>query len=488
MKKLLYSLSFIALTVAMTTSCNSFLDQSPSTELPTDGAIVNIGDAKTALNGVYDAFQGNNANTSYYGAQMIYRPDVCGDMMQPGGVGKRSSGNYEMDYTGPASPNIWNVPYDAIRRCNNLIVAIDAGKVADGAAEDVSNIKGQALTLRALAHFDLARNYGKPYTADNGASLGVPIVLTPLLPADKPARSTVVQVYTQVIADLTAAIPMLKTDKSTGYINQAAAKALLARVYLYQGENQKAFDLAVDVITTGGYRLWTNEEYATVWDSDGTAEVMFELVNFDSNDWVDREAIGYLMQEVGYGDIILSKKAVNYFNSHPTDVRGQLRIASTIKTNIDKFGAEKVWLMKYPGRKGFNDVRVNNVPLLRLSETYLIAAEAAVKLGNQVDADKYLNAIVKRAMPEAADVVATLTTVLDQRAIELVGEGHRFFDLMRNNLTSDRSGENRWNYLFPNPLSEKFTQDYFRIILAIPQSELNANINIRGQQNPGYAN
>lgn len=268
-------------------------------------------------------------------------------------------------------------------------------------------------------------------------------------------------------------------------MNQPAAKALLARVYLYQGDNQKAFDTAVDVIDNGGYTLWTTDEYLTAWSAEGTAEVLFELVNYDTNDWVDRESIGYLMQEVGYGDIILSKKAVEYFNANPNDVRGQLRVASKVKTNIAKFGVEKVWLTKYPGRTGFNDVRVNNVPLLRLSETYLIAAEAGVKLG-KAEADTYLNAIVKRANPDAADVKATLDNVLSERAIELIGEGHRMFDLMRNNLPSDRTI--RWNYIFPAPESQVFTRDYFRVILAIPQAELNANANIKGQQNPGYSN
>lgn len=482
MKKILYSLTYIAITVSLTTSCNGFLDQLPSTEVPSDLAIENMNDAEVALNGVYDGFQEKEA---YYGAKMIYRPDVCGDMIQANGPGKRSSSDYEMNYTGPASPNIWDVPYNAIRRCNKLIAAIEGGKVKDGAEADVNDIKGQALTLRALAHFDLARNYGKTYTADNGASLGVPIILQPTLPADKPARSTVAEVYTQVIKDLTTAIPLLKTKKSKGYMNQPAAKALLARVYLYQGDNQKAFDTAVDVIDNGGYTLWTTDEYLTAWSAEGTAEVLFELVNYDTNDWVDRESIGYLMQEVGYGDIILSKKAVEYFNANPNDVRGQLRVASKVKTNIAKFGVEKVWLTKYPGRTGFNDVRVNNVPLLRLSETYLIAAEAGVKLG-KAEADTYLNAIVKRANPDAADVKATLDNVLSERAIELIGEGHRMFDLMRNNLPSDRTI--RWNYIFPAPESQVFTRDYFRVILAIPQAELNANANIKGQQNPGYSN
>lgn len=484
MKKILSSIIALSSVVMLTTGCQDFLDKTPSTALSTDIAITNIQDAQTALVGLYDGVQGSSSRISWYGAQQLYRPDVAGDLMCANGSGKRCSSSFELGYTAPASPNIWNIPYNVIRRANNIIKAIDDGKVTDGSPADVNHIKGQALTIRALAHFDLARNYGKPYTADNGASLAAPIVTEALLPDATPARNTVAEVYTQVIKDLKDAIGLMGTDKKPGYLNQQGAKALLARVYLYKGENQLAFDTAVDLIEKGKYSLWTNAQYAGAWAQQGTSEVIWEIVNFNSADWTDREGIAYLMDEAGYGDMILSKKACDYFNANPNDVRIEVTKASSIEANKKNYGTNRVWLLKYPSREGQTDIRVGNIVMLRLSEQYLIAAEAAIKLGDQPNADKYLNDIIKRANPDADDVTATLDNILWERGIELIGEGHRLYDLMRNNMESDRSG-NWANVLIPSLESVKFNRDYFRVLLAIPQSELNTNPSII--QNPGYA-
>ena len=119
-----------------------------------------------------------------------------------------------------------------------------------------------------------------------------------------------------------------------------------------------------------------------------------------------------------------------------------------------------------------------------LFRSYLIAAEAAIKLGDQPNADKYLNAVRQRAIPTASTITATLDNILWEKGIEFIGEGHRLYDLMRNNLESDRTDS--WSFLvYPNQQSIKFDRTYYRVILAIPQSELNVNINM--VQNPGYA-
>lgn len=485
MKKIIYSLIALSAVTITATSCKDFLDKEPTTSLSTELAITNLKDAQTALVGVYDGVQGNSGAVSWYGARQIYRADVAGDLMQANGAGKRCSADFEMNWTGVASPNIWDVPYNVIRRANNIIKAIEDGKIKDGTPAQINHIKGQALTVRALAHFDLARNYGLPYTADNGVSLATPIVTTPLLPDAQLPRNTVAEVYTQVIKDLTDAIALMNTSKNLGYLNQQGAKALLARVYLYKGDNQNAFNTAVDVINNGGYTLWTNAQYASAWANQGSSEVIWEIVNFSSADWTDREGIAYLMNENGYADIILSKKACNYFNANPNDVRNSIMTKSNVKVNIDNYGTNKVWLLKYPMRQGQSDIRIGNVIMLRLSEQYLIAAEAAIKLGNQANADKYLNDIIKRANPTAATVTATLENIIWERGIELIGEGHRMYDLMRNNMNSNRS--DRWaNSIIPNNESINFNRNYFRVRYAIPQNELNTNKNTT--QNPGYAN
>ena len=301
-----------------------------------------------------------------------------------------------------------------------------------------------------------------------------------------PARNTVAEMYEQIIKDLKEAVNLMYTDKVSGYLNQQGAKALLSRVYLYKGENKLAFDTAEDLINNGGYKLWANKaEYASAWSaSKGSSEVIWEIVNFNSQDWTDREGIAYLSKEKGYADFCLSKKASEYFEANPDDIRDTVLVASIYNANIKNYGKKKVWINKFPSRLGESDIRVGNSIVFRLSEQYLIAAEAAFKLGDQANADKYLNVIRKRALPKEPALTATLENIIWEKGIEFIGEGHRLYDLMRNGMECDRS--NKWDFLvYPNSQCVKFDRTFFRVILAIQQAELNVNPNM--VQNPGYA-
>lgn len=488
--KNIYKLLVAVILLYTATSCSGdWLDTSPSDGLPKEEAITNLNDASNALTGVYDRLQGNSTYSTYYGARMIYYGDVRGDDMQAAGTTKRTASSYQMTYTvNSGAPQIWEVPYMVIRRANSLIKAIDENSVKDATTEELDSIKGQALAIRALAHFDLARVYSKPYIVGGGSTLGIPIVLEPLSYDATPARNTLEEVYTQVISDLKESIQLMTPSKSTGYFNQWAAKALLARVYLYKGDNANAYSTATDIINNSSYRLWTNAEYPEVWSKAGTAEVLFEIVNASNDDWVDRESIGYLYAEDGYDDAIMTKKYVDMVESnYANDVRLTLMLKGLKTTN--PWGANKVYINKYPGREGTADIRINNISILRLSETYLIAAEAAAKLGDSANAAKYLNEIVKRGNPDATAVSpsqATVDRILEERRIEFVGEGHRFFDLLRNNKSIVRyeTDANQGWHLPLTQESRSFDVDYFRAILPIPAAEVSANPSI--QQNPGY--
>jgi len=119
----------------------------------------------------------------------------------------------------------------------------------------------------------------------------------------------------------------------------------------------------------------------------------------------------------------------------------------------------------------------------------LIAAEAAVKLNQSSVAAGYLNTIILRANPKATPETApTLDRVLAERRKELVGEGHRFFDLLRNGLPIVRyTSDLDQGFHYPlDAESRSFDVNYFRAILPIPKAEVDANPNIKGQQNPGY--
>lgn len=499
MKKIYKSIALVFAILSLSSCGNDWLDRKPADSIPSEEAINNYDYALNARTGMYDGIQGNSNSTSYYAARMFYYGDVRADDMQATTQGMRSSSCYEMRYSADDAPNMWNKPYNVIRRANRLIEAINDKKVTDAPEEKINKIYSEALVVRAMAHFDLVRIYGMPYTADNGASLGVPIILKPLDQYDLPSRNTVAEVYTQVIKDLTDAINTgcLAKDKTPGYINEWAAKALLTRVYLTKGDNENALKVAEDIITNSPYRLWTNEEYVNAWyktNGAHTNEMIFEVINASNDDWADREGIAYLLNENGYADAIVTKSFMDMLSKDPKDVRIDMVLpAQKNEDLIKEYGDARIFINKFPADKDdIGEMRLNNLPLLRLSEVYLSAAEAAAKLGGHQDkAAKYLNEIVMRANPEAktiSEADATVERIILERRKEMIGEGQRFFDALRNNETIVRYNDEKdmgYHYSLSKE-SQSFDRTYYRAILPIPVSETNLNPILRKQQNPGY--
>ena len=510
MKKIYNILALAAVTTGLSSCVNNWLDQTPSNGTPTSSAITNYNDARTAMYGMYDGLQGNSTYTQYYAARMFYYGDVRGDDMQARTQGMRTSSCYEMRYTADDAPNMWNIQYNVIRRANRLIEAVDNKTITDAEnfQAELADIYNQAKVIRALVHFDLVKVYGMPYTYDEGASLGVPFVDKPLDRDAQPGRDKVADVYAKVVADLNNAIDSealtvsQKAGEKQGYIDLWAAKALLCRVYLYMNKNQEAFDLAKEIINDSPYELWTPEQYAEAWDKQDpnhTKEMIFELINNGSDDWADREGIGYLLNEQGYADAICTKSFVDMLAQDPSDVRLDVILPVQLKTDdsgkptdmYKTYGDNRIFINKFP-MGSLGDMRLNNLPILRLSEVYLNAAEAAAKLNDKASTVKYLNEIIKNRTDDTKQLVtestATLERVLLERRKELVGEGQRFFDAMRNNETITRytnEDEKGWHYSI-NKESQVFDRSYFRAILPIPVSETNANPILKAQQNPGY--
>lgn len=502
MKKRYKSILLTVAVLSLSSCGNDWLDLNPGNGIPTTDAITNYNDAMTARTGMYDGLQGNSANTNYYGARMFYYGDVRGDDMQARTTGMRSSSCFEMRYTADDAPEMWNTPYNVIRRANRIIEAIDERKVTDGTAEQLGRLHSEALTVRALVHFDLVRIHAMPYTANEGTSLGVPLVLKPLEKEALPSRAKVTEVYEQVIEDLTNAIksgylPSAKRDIQQGYINVWTAKALLSRVYLYMGNNADALSVAEDIIKNSEFKLWENEEYVDAWRKGNGAhanEMIFELLNASSDDWTDRVGIAYLLNENGYADAIVTKNFVTMLSQTPEDIRLNMILPAQSDDDLKKeFGNAKIFINKFPAdNDAIGEMRLNNLPILRLSEVYLNAAEAAAKLsGHQREAAEYLNKIVMRADKTAtaiSEADATLERIILERRKELIGEGQRFFDAMRNNETVVRHNDDKdKGYIYALSVeSQEFDRTYFRAILPIPVDETNVNPNLRTQQNPGY--
>ena len=219
-----------------------------------------------------------------------------------------------------------------------------------------------------------------------------------------------------------------------------------------------------------GYKLWTNDEYAKIWATPFNSELLFEIVNL-TTDSPGKSSIGYLSTK--YNLIATEKYWKDYMKDNSDDVRSQM---------VSTASSSKPYCLKYPaqGSKSYEDA---NIPVFRLSELYLNAAEAAIKRNDIPNTRKYLKPIYARTgkdLDAVADEGINLDLVLEQRRIEFWGEGQRFFDLLRNNKKVIRE-----DYLseVPNEAVE-FDWSYYKIVLPVPNHEMEYNENM--VQNPEY--
>lgn len=492
-----------AILAASLSSCvNDWLDVAPSDGTDADAALTSSSDLDAARTGMYKALKGNSSFVDYYGQQFFVYGDVhAGDDYQYNNLGgsNRASFYYDMNYQTASefsSSNVaWKSPYIVIGRANRIIAAAEGGALSDAAEAKatIDQYAAEAKVLRALAHFDLVRIYGKPYTEDQGASLGVPLVTEVLESNAKPARSTVAEVYTQVVKDLTEAISSnaLATETEPGYVSVWGAKAILSRVYLNMGDYANALSVAEDIIKNSGAALWTRDQYFKAWDAStpNESEFLFRLNVAGSTDNNDLNGIGNLQQRDGYKEMVATKKFVDMLTSDPKDVRNDMFLPAKAEKEVAVYGTNKVFLNKLRGQGG-NLRNVTIVPIIRLSEVYLTAAECAFRNNDKTKAVEYLNDLVKNRTTTVASLATvdniTLDRILIERRKELIGEGQRYFDALRNNETITRytsEADKGWHKTLSKE-AQSFNRDYFKAIAAIPQAEINANPNIK--QNTGY--
>jgi starch-binding outer membrane protein, SusD/RagB family len=464
--------------MVITTSCSKdFLDKKPYDSVSADDAITNIQDMQAALSGTYASLRA----VSLYGRDIILFGDMTSDNLYiSANNSNRALDFFQLNYivTNATVETIWKFAYSAILNANNVINSTLE------TSPEVEQLRGEAYAIRALMYFELIKFFAKPYTVDP-TGMGVPIILE-YKATYKPGRNTTTEVYNQIEADLNKAVSLITEEKSSGFFTKYAATALLARMYQFKGDWTNALAKANDVIDNSGYSLLSHDDVEAFWgnntDRDDKVESLFEVVVdvsgyiFDATGNAGKESLPYLLDQAGYGDVLASEDLYDSYSA--TDVRRNL-----ITVGSDQRGPDVKVVAKFPN-SGLADP--DDIKVIRLSEVYLIAAEAAYHLNNETDALDFVNAIATDRDPAFAGYSSTGTALLDdiliERRKELAFEGHRYWDLARNNRDVVRVNLDG-NYLGV-PLT--LPADNFRRILPIPQKEMDANQEIRGQQNDGY--
>ena len=483
----------LAVAVLFTTACKDFLVEEPILSQSTSLTLSDFNGLNKSIAGAYSPL----ADGQWYGAMMILESEMrAGNAMRPINsdfTSGRMMVPYDMSYNESSTSGLWYYAYFVISAVNNVLDVIEKGEVElvkDGVTQqDVDNLQAEALALRALAHFDCLRTYAR--TDGSNDRLGIPLILTPQSPDDQPARNTVTEVLNQVVADLTKAESLMSSSyvraggvSSKCYITIDVVRALLARVYLYKKDYSNAAAYATKVIDSGNYKLWTAKEYPTVWNKDAAdngGEVIFEVYGATSNSYDEYwEGPSHMTNPIGYADCAASFDLVGLFEEG--DVRGSQGIRGTDEgkvmfcTDPDEKSLGQMWTMKYQG-KGKGDAvstpDVSNVIVIRLSEMYLIRAEASVNgAGNTALSD--LNAIRSNRGASQLSSAGAAAVALERR-LELNFEGHTWFDLARTTATL--------NYA-DGVVTRNLTSSSKEWALPIPKRETDVNANL--EQNPGF--
>ena len=426
-----------------------------------------------AMNGIYNLMFG------FYDRFFIPYAETAGDAISlsiaSGGIwvdyyNYVTTSNYETSALG----YMWKYGYEIINNTNQVIYW--APRLKDQYPHDhdlIDNVTAAAYFSRALLHFDLCRVYGQNYTYTSDAShLGIAIRNRIPSLSEKISRSSVKDVYKQIINDLEEAIELYSNCTYDAFrAGPISAKALLARVYLYMNNWTLAEKYASEVIKAK--KLTSKDNY----------------IDF----FCDPEELGEesIFRLNGYKQTTTLKSFFDYQNptARPTNSLIGLYQGTDVRKQLFSYTyAGKDYtdvIMKYTCIKDVasDDLKYYNIPILRLSEMYLIRAEANVHLKEYSSAEADIKALISRATGTPADNI-TLNWNTDkeldrliniERQKELCFEGHRIFDITRRHEDLVRGHET-------TSIVNTIKYPDNRFVLQIPYVEIDANEEM--QQNP----
>ncbi|MEC5144515.1 RagB/SusD family nutrient uptake outer membrane protein [Chitinophaga sp. 212800010-3] len=471
----------LVLTAGLFGSCaKDFLNQRPDQSTETKNAIKDLPGLRAAINGVYSLMQSEN----YYGRTVTLLPDLRSDNAFISIINSnryRNHDQYILTANDQYTADSWNTLYSVVANANMVIAKGPGVSLSPSSTDSVEarKIVAEAYAIRGLALFDIARMFAQPlnYTA-GGTHMGIPVVTQVNIDSvQSPSRSNIKDTYVQIVNDFNTAISKFAQSGSTaftsGRINIYAAMALLSRVLLYREDWAGAAAEAGAVINANQYTLLAGNKLVSDFKITGNSETVFEIVNTPVDNR-NTDFISYMFSQDGYGDVLATNDLYNSYT------------AQDVRRNFLKIGKRAVNGGENPANiiTKYSDVSTftESVKVMRLAEVYLIRAEALAHLERISEAQADLDIVAQRADPAAPPATATGQALLDaillERRKELAFEGHRLYDLNRTKrsftkyLASDKTIQVVW----PST----------KVILPIPQRELDANPNIRNQQNEGY--
>jgi starch-binding outer membrane protein, SusD/RagB family len=461
-------ISFIIL-MFLCSSCSKELFQDPTTDKVSGSFLSNQTEVEEYVNAVYANLQFNGLYGLYMPALTEIPSDNTFDEVPANDDG--IYGQLDQFSLIPANSIIsaaWQDSYKAIQKANVVLNRIGTVTYTDSTVK-VNRI-GEMKFIRALLYFNLVRLYGDvplvlKETTDPNAYFGI-------------GRTPATDVYNQIKKDLTEAIDGLPvSSKQPGKVIKTAAQTLLAKVYLTLKDYTSAATLLTAVVNSGKHRLMTNPADVFSISNENNAEIIF-AVQFASG--INGNTEGSTMfQQFSPSGTQSGAKGHNL----PTKTLYSLYTATDKRkgTYIDVTPAGTPYCKKLTAPATVITDGGSDVVILRYADVLLMLAEAENELGNTGTAIPYLDSVRVRAglLPATAltqeDVRAAITL---ERRLELIGEGHRWFDLLRTGTAV--TVMNKW--FADNGIL--VTIDKHNLLMPVPQGQIDTDPSVK--QNDGY--
>jgi hypothetical protein len=413
----LYKISFIFVLCAIITSCSDFIDvDAPKTQIVSETVFQTEASASSAIRGIYSLMM---TNTSFTRGGLEEYIGIASDELISYSASANRLQFYQNSITsinGDVLTVFWGEAYKYISNANVIIEGLENSSIPD---MEKKRLLGEVLFIRAFCYFYLANLFGDvPYLTESDYETNAR--------ASRVAYSTVMMNIQQ---DLEAAQEMLPGDLAAGMgerirPNRHAATALLARVYLYRQEWEKAEFASTQLIdNTEMYSLQADLSQVFVANSN---EAIWQLKPVVPNSGAPQASIFVLTAAPnGFSRrVSLRSEVMNSFEANDQ------RKAFWTKTFSNTSGA---W--NYINKYTTTNAPVEYSMIFRIAEQYLIRAEARAEQDNFEGAREDINAIRNRAGLDAISYNTKselLDAVLQERRVELFGEGgQRWFDLKR---------------------------------------------------------
>lgn len=525
MKAKIFSTIAISALAALASSCD--MDLAPIATLDEETAIQNTNDAMRFRNNFYNGIRALSSSQFYTLAEM--QADCFnGLVINANRMGTLANGSVlssDDDIT-----SYWASLYSLINNVNYFVATVEPlyqKAVADNdqrSAQDYARYLAEAHFFRGYYYAVMFDRYCPQYTADKGdtPALGLPIVTVYNPTADRasyPGRNTMNETIAFIKSEMQLGYDGImqyeEIDDSNcrpmaSYISHYAIAAMQARFALWIGDYQTAIDKANEVINSGVFTISSRDDYAEMWTDDNNKEIIF--LPFESNIELSN-AIGsaWLGAYDNQADYIPSSQLIsNLMIKYNTMLRqGDIRFTAfvTNRNLSTDFGAITTpCFSKFPGNPELQTTSTNNLvnkpKTFRLSELYLILAEAAYNKGDAATANAAIKVIndnrYKGRTYTDLTGSALMSEIILQRTLELVGEGFRLSDLRRWKIGFVRTHSyadlrntgaavaDIEKILTPAGLTVEYAADDYRYTWPIPSDEIDVNPQMKGQQNPGY--